>query len=135
MRLFTAAAILAALFVIGFAANPASANCHAKVEAARAKLGKVPEDYAKRQKIEKLIYKAEKFQDDKVKKKKCATLSGVNWSITRKSSPAYTTTSDVVDSACSRWPDEHIEGRGSRSKASSMNSENCTSISFNCRCQ
>ena len=74
MRFLTSTIALAALFVFGFAANPASANCHANLEAAQTRLDKVPGDYAKRGQIEKLINKAKKFQDDKTKKKKCGKI-------------------------------------------------------------
>lgn len=74
MRFITQSIALAVLFVFGLAANPASANCHSMLEAAQAKLDKVPEGYAKRRQIEKLINKARKFQDDKSKKKKCGNI-------------------------------------------------------------
>ncbi len=74
MRLFTMAVSLAAFFVIGFAPNPVSANCHADVEAARAKLSTLSEDFADLQKFKNFVNKAEKFQDDKKKKKKCGNI-------------------------------------------------------------
>ncbi len=74
MRYFTTTVALVVLFVFGFAAKPASANCHTKLEAAQAKLDKVPGGYDKRAEIEKLISKAEKFKDNKKKKKKCGKI-------------------------------------------------------------
>ena len=74
MRSLSMSVALAAVFIFGFQANPASANCHAKLEAAQAKLDKVPGDYGKRKQIEKLLAKAEKFKDDKKKKKKCGNI-------------------------------------------------------------
>ncbi|NQV84945.1 MAG: hypothetical protein HQ494_14130 [Rhodospirillales bacterium] len=71
MRFLTISVFLAAFFIIGFTPDPASANCHAKIEAAEAKLEKVPEANPKREKIADLIAKAKKFQSNKEKKKKC----------------------------------------------------------------
>jgi murein DD-endopeptidase MepM/ murein hydrolase activator NlpD len=74
MRYFTLTVILTALFVISLTANPASANCHTKIEAVRAKLDLVPKDNPKRQKLTGMINKAKKIQNDEEKKKKCGKI-------------------------------------------------------------
>ena len=71
MRIFSVAIALSALVVIGFAAHPATANCHAKLEAAEEKLSAIPKDMGVRQQIKKMIGNAKKFKDHKKKKKKC----------------------------------------------------------------
>ena len=69
MRYFTKAVILTGLLSIGFTANPASAHCHASIEDARARLAIFQGSENNRKNIENSINKAEKFKDDKLKKK------------------------------------------------------------------
>ena len=74
MRIFSVAIAIAALFLIGMTAHPATANCHAKLEAAEEKLSAIPKDMAVRQQIMKKIANAKKFKDHKKKKKKCGKI-------------------------------------------------------------
>ena len=71
MRYFVTSVILMGFFLVLFSTNPAQANFHAKIEAARAQLASVSKDNADRGKIEGMNNKAAKFQGDKKKKNKC----------------------------------------------------------------
>ena len=66
--------ILTAVFLSSFLAKSAAANCHGEIAAFREKLDLVSNDNPKRQKLTGMFNKAEKFQNDKKKKRKCGNI-------------------------------------------------------------